>query len=146
MNQLTSAQIHGHFMQTHTISRFASRLTLPTIMVLATACGDSRLGKLSTGISRDSALAIINEGAGGDSLARVYRQESYLLSNGKRGNAHSTNVLFYNKSGVKEADDPKLAPEKTTPIVVSDGKVIGWGWTYYDSLSKANNIPLKQRN
>jgi hypothetical protein len=110
-------------------------------LVLATAaCGDTRLEKLSAGISRDSALAIINEGAAGDSLARVYRQESYLLEN-KQGNAHLANVLFYNEKGIKEADDPALSRDATTPIVVSDGKVIGWGWTYYDSVAKANNIP-----
>lgn len=109
------------------------------------ACQDTRIEKLSTGISRDSALAIINEGAAGDSMARVYRQESYLLPNLK-GNVHVANVLFYNKRGEKELDNPKLSADATTPIVVSDGKVIGWGWTYYDSLAKANNIPLKPRN
>ncbi len=129
-----------------TTKRSATRLVFAGAALVATAaCRDTRLDKLSTGISRDSALAIINEGAGGDSLARVYRQESYLLQNLK-GNAHVTNVLFYNKSGVKETADPKLPPEKTTPIVLSDGKVIGWGWTYFDSLAKDNNIPLKQRN
>lgn len=111
-------------------------------VVFATACGDSRLENLSTGISRDSVLAIINEGASGDSLARVYRQESYLLAN-KEGNAHLANILFYNKSGVKEADDSTLAREATTPIVLLNGNVAGWGWTYYDSLAKANNIPVK---
>jgi len=108
--------------------------------MLITACSDTRLEKLSTGISRDSVLAIINEGAASDSLARVYRQESYLLAN-KEGNAHLANILFYNKKGVKEVDTPGLARADVTPIVVSDGKVIGWGWTYYDSVAKANNIP-----
>jgi len=109
-----------------------------------TACSDTRLEKLSTGIGRDSALAIINEGAAGDSLARVYRQETYLLAN-REGNAHLTNILFYSKKGIKESENPELSPDATTPIVVSDGKVIGWGWTYYDSLAKANNIPTTAR-
>ena len=126
-------------------SRRALRLTLGTVaLVVPLGCRDTRLDALSVGITRDSALAIINAGAGGDSLARVYRQESYLLPN-RKGNAHVTNILFYNKNGTKEADEPRLAPDKTTPVVLSDGKVIGWGWTYFDSLSTANNIPLKQR-
>ena len=109
--------------------------------VLATsACSDTRLQKLSTGISRDSALAIINEGATGDSLARVYRQETYLLPNTK-GNAFLGNILFYDKRGRKQAEDSTVAASETTPIVLSDGKVIGWGWTFYDSVAKANNIP-----
>jgi hypothetical protein len=116
---------------------------LAAAIALATAaCSDSRLEKLSTGISRDSVLAIINEGATGDSLARVYRQESYLLPN-KKGNVHLANILFYNKSGIKAVDDSTLARNATTPIVISDGKVLGWGWTYYDSLAKANNIPVQ---
>jgi hypothetical protein len=113
--------------------------------VLATAaCSDTRLEKLTTGIGRDSVLAIINEGASGDSLARVYRQETYLLPN-KKGNAFLGNILFYDKRGRKQAEDSTVAANETTPIVLSDGKVIGWGWTFYDSLAKANNIPQQVR-
>ena len=112
------------------------------VLVATAACGDSRLEKLSSGIGRDSALAIINEGTSGDSLARVYRQDSYLLEN-KTGNAHVANVLYYSRGGAKpEAGDSTLSRNATTPIVILDGKVVGWGWTYYDSLAKANNIPV----
>ena len=97
-------------------------------------CGDSRIKQLTPGITRDSALKVINEGAAGDSLARVYKQEMYLV-NGKH-----LNVLFYNKDGVKQASDSTLAADAQTPIVTVDGKVTGWGWTHYDSVAKANNI------
>ena len=97
-------------------------------------CGDSRIKQLAPGITRDSALKVINEGAAGDSLARVYKQEMYLV-NGKH-----LNVLFYNKDGVKQASDSTLAADAQTPIVTIDGKVTGWGWTHYDSVAKANNI------
>ena len=110
-------------------------------LALATmACSDTRLDKMSAGISRDSALAIINEGTSGDSMARVYKQDSFLLEN-KTGNVHVANVLFYSGKGLKTADDTSVA-RSTTPVVVIDGKVTGWGWTYYDSLAKANNIPV----
>ena len=99
------------------------------------ACSDPRLDKLTAGIDRDSALKVINEGATGDSLARVYKQESYLID-GKQ-----LNVLFYNKAGVRQADDSTLAAMNQTPIVTIDGKVTGWGWSHYDSVAKANNIP-----
>jgi hypothetical protein len=130
-------------MQGRTRFTFVSSAMIAAV-VAATGCSDTRLEKLSTGISRDSALAIINDGAGGDSLARVYRQESYLLEN-KKGNAHVANVLFYNKKGVKQADDSTLASDAITPIVVLDDKVIGWGWAPYDSLAKANNIPTRAK-
>ena len=97
-------------------------------------CGDSRMKQLTPGITRDSALKVINEGAASDSLARVYKQETYLV------NGQHLNVLFYNKDGVKQASDSTLAAGAQTPIVTIDGKVTGWGWTHYDSVAKANNI------
>jgi hypothetical protein len=97
-------------------------------------CGDSRIKQLTPGITRDSALKVINEGAAGDSLARVYKQEMYLVE-GKQ-----LNVLFYNKDGIKQASDSTLAAEAQTPIVTVNGTVTGWGWTHYDSVAKANNI------
>lgn len=104
------------------------------LAVVLGACSDARIGKLTAGISRDSALKVINEGASGDSLARVYKQETYLV-NGKL-----VNVLFYNKDGIKQASDSTLAAADQTPIVTVGGSVTGWGWTHYDSVAKANNI------
>ena len=124
----------------HRPTRRVMSTTLMGIAALAAAaCGDARLDKLSTGIPRDSALKVINEGASSDSMARVYKQETYLL-NGKM-----TNVLFYNSDGIRQATDSTLPAEKQTPIVIVDGKVAGWGWTYYDSVAKANNIPVPAR-
>ena len=122
------------------IQRAGTGASLAAIVLATGACSDSRLERLSTGISRDSVLAIINEGES-DSLARVYSQSSYLLPNTK-GNVFNANVLFYDKKGRKQAEDPNVPLQATTPIVLSDGKVIGWGWMYYDSLAKANNIPV----
>ena len=112
------------------------------IMVVAgtlAGCGDSRIKQLSPGITRDSALKVINEGAAGDSLARVYKQEMYLV------NGQQLNVLFYNKDGIKQATDSTLAANAQTPIVTLDGKVTGWGWSHYDSVAKANDIPQQVR-
>ena len=105
------------------------------VLAIALAgCGDSRIKQLTAGITRDSALKVINEGAASDSLARVYKQETYLVE-GKQ-----LNVLFYNKDGIKQASDSTLAAKAQTPIVTVDGKVTGWGWTHYDSVAKANSI------
>jgi hypothetical protein len=104
------------------------------LAVLMAACKDARIAKLSTGISRDSALKVINEGAAGDSLARVYKQETYLI------NGQTLNVLFYNKDGIKQASDSSLEAKAQTPIVVASDKVTGWGWDHYDSVATANNI------
>jgi hypothetical protein len=119
----------------HSTTRKALTTSLMTLAVITLAgCGDARIKKLTPGISRDSALKVINEGAAGDSLARVYKQETYLL------NGQITNILFYNKDGVKQKADSTLAPEAQTPIVTVANKVTGWGWAHYDSVAKANNI------
>jgi hypothetical protein len=128
-------------MQHRNTARSAITASLACFATIAlAACGDAHIEKLSSGITRDSALKVINEGAGGDSLARVYKQEVYLVD-GKQ-----LNVVFYNKDGVKQASDSTLAAKKQTPIVIADGKVVGWGWPSYDSLAKAINIPLKPRS
>jgi hypothetical protein len=131
-------------MDRRTTRRLAFALAATGAAIITAACSDTRLEKLSVGMSRDSVLAVINEGAGGDSLARVYRQETYLLPN-KKGNAFLGNILFYDKQGRKETEDPNVSPEATMPIVLSNGKVIGWGWAYYDSVAKANNFPVRSR-
>ncbi len=127
-------------MDLRAVRRLSCGLAAAGSIVALSACGDSRIENLSPGISRDSALAILSEGvAGGDSLANVYKQETYLLD------GRTTNVLFYNRRGIKQEADSSVAPSALTPVVISDGKVTGWGWTYYDSLAKANNIPVLPR-
>lgn len=123
--------------------RTTVRTALPASLACAAAvtlaaCGDSRIAKLTPGITRDSALKVINEGSD-DSLARVYKQEMYLVD-GKH-----LNVVFYNKDGIKQESDSTLAANKQTPIVIADNKVVGWGWQSYDSLAKAINIPIPTR-
>ena len=127
-------------MDLRAVRRFSCGLAAAGSIVVISGCGDARIENLSQGISRDSALAILSEGAaGGDSLANVYKQETYLLD------GRTTNVLFYHRRGVKQEADSSVALSSLTPVVISDGKVTGWGWTYYDSLAKANNIPVQPR-
>jgi hypothetical protein len=115
-----------------TRSRVGAVLAALTLSI--TACGDARIGKLSAGISRDSALAIINEGGSGDSLAHVYKQENYLID------GQMLSILFYNKDGIKQAADSSLEAKAQTPIVVEGGKVTGWGWQHYDSVAAAKKF------
>ena len=116
------------------------RSLLPAISLLRLcACGDASIKKLSTGITRDSLLKIVGQGSTtGDSLPHVYRTERYLLS-GKM-----TDVYFYIPTDQKSPAD-SVAEKELTPIVLTDGKVSGWGWTYFDSLAKANKIQERPR-
>lgn len=120
-----------------TIGRQAAVLLAGMSVVALGACGDTRLDSLSAGIGRDSALKVLAGGPSSDSLANVYKQETYI------NDGHMINVLLYNKEGVKDSADPAVPDSKLTPVVTIDGKVTGWGWTYYDSVAKANNIPVR---
>ena len=109
--------------------------------VVATGCEDKRVKQLDTGISRDSALSVISKGAPAakqDSFPNVYWRDRYLIA-GK-----NYEVLYFNASDVKRGKD-SVSWKKTTPIVFVNGKLIGRGWSYWDSVSKANQIPLKPR-
>jgi hypothetical protein len=120
------------------IGRRTAVLFAATITGALLGCGDKRVESLSTGIARDSALKILAGGPSSDSLANVYKQESFIY------NSKFINVLVYNKDGVKEAADPTVPDSKLTPVVLVDGKVTGWGWAHYDSVAKANNVPVKE--
>ena len=115
------------------LRRPASLLLAAASLAVLTGCGDSRIRSLTVGISRDSALKVINQGES-DSLARVYKQETYLM------NGQTTNVLFYNKNGIKQAADSSLPADDLTPIVTVAGKTTGWGWAHYDSVAKATGF------
>lgn len=110
---------------------------LGTLAALSlSGCGDKRIDNLSRGIPRDSALKVLAGGPTGDSLANVYKQETYLY------NSHLINVLLYNKEGLTEKA-ASVPDKELTPVVLIDNKVSGWGWQHYDSVAKANNIPVK---
>jgi hypothetical protein len=127
-------------MDLRAVRRLSGCLAAAASTIAISACGDAKIENLSQGISRDSALTILaGDAGGGDSLANVYKQETYLL------NGRTTNVLFYHRGGIKQEADSSVTPSSLTPVVISDGKVTGWGWTYYDSLAKANNIPVQPR-
>lgn len=116
------------------ICRLVAPLLAGGAALVVVGCGDARINSLTAGMSRDSALKVINEGATGDSLARVYKQDVYLID-GKM-----LNVLYYNRDGIKQEADSALGRDALTPIVTVAGQVTGWGWAHYDSVASANNI------
>lgn len=90
-------------------------------------CGgtDPRFKQLSVGISRDSALKVI----GVEKPARV---DPFLV------NGHYFEVLYYAKPGAQDS----VPDRKMSPIVVVDGKLVGWGWKSLDSVAAANKLPV----
>jgi hypothetical protein len=113
-----------------------------TAATLLTACEDKRVKQLDTGITRDSALSVMSHdlkpGSGPDSLPNVYRRARYLV-NGK-----NLEVLFFTSNDEKAGKD-SVPTRKLTPIVFLENKLIGRGWDFLDSLSKADKIDVVKR-
>jgi hypothetical protein len=112
------------------------------VLTFVAACQDKRVKEVDTGITRDSALSILSQDVRGtqpDSFPNVYKRARYLI-NGK-----NYEVLFYTPNNEKQGKD-SVVSKKLTPIVFVENKVVGKGWTYWDSVSSANHIPLEKHN
>ena len=122
--------------------RVVALLGVASLVTLA-ACEDKRVKALDTGISMDSAVAILSPGAkrtqaGLDSTApNVAWQDRYLI-NGKNYEI----IYFSGRDAKRSARDSVF--KDVTPVVFVDGKMIGKGWDFWDSTSKALKIPVKK--
>lgn len=119
-------------------ARFAAGLACASILV---GCQDKRLTRLHAGMTQDSVLTVLAQnlrpGSGGDSLPNVYLAEQYVLD-GK----HYT-VWYYTPNDEKATKDT-VPFKKLTPLVLVNYRLAGTGWGYWDSISQANKIPVKQ--
>ena len=87
---------------------------------------DARLKGLTAGISKDSALSVIGVQSG-------ERSAAYLVS------GQLIEAMMIRREGVEGPLD-SLSRQQYAPVVIIGGKLAGWGWTYWDSVSGANNI------
>jgi hypothetical protein len=109
-------------------------------VVLFAACQDKRVAALDTGITRDSAVSIIQRGAPGrDTFPNVYKRDRFLID-GK-----TYEVLYFTPDNLKIAKDSTVPLKTLTPLVFLDNKLMAKGWDAWDSLSKAHNIPVQKR-
>jgi hypothetical protein len=99
-------------------------LLAATVLVVA-ACGDSRLRKLSVGISRDSTLQIMG--------TKPDRAEAYLA------NGQTIEALFYGTAGADSGTTPEA---KLTPVVIVNGQLQGWGKEKWEKVAAEHGIRL----
>ena len=112
--------------------RWTSRATLARLAVGSlTACGDGRLKKLATGISADSVAVLMEADA-------PHAVSSYLVD-GKYWE-----VLMYPRKAAEQGDS--IAWREMSPVVMADGAVVGWGWSYLDetAVEKGFQVPVKE--
>jgi hypothetical protein len=101
-------------------TRSTATRALSAIAVLAlVACGDGRLTKLSVGMPKDSLAAVMQ--------MEPHRTATYML-NGK--------VWDFSVYPTAKTEPNDSVPwRKMSPVVMIDGKVVGWGWGWWDKES-----------
>ncbi len=95
---------------------YAASAAVIAVAIFSAACGDSRVGKLSVGISRDSVDVVM-----GDS---PHRTENYLTE-GKLWD-----VLYYARKGTPASDS--IEWRQLSPVILADGVLVGSGWAFWD--------------
>jgi hypothetical protein len=103
------------------------------------ATNRSHLNTLMLGMTREQALAVMGTGTtrtrDGGRITNPYRSESYEAQ-GQR-----IDVLFYYTD--LKARDAAITDDELTPIVLVDGKVDGWGWSYWQALVQRYEIRVR---
>jgi hypothetical protein len=108
-------------------SALVAGAVLSLIVVSACSKKDERLDKLSKGIGKDSVLAVMG-------VEKAQRIVPYLAS------GHYIEAMYFTKPG--PADSASVVLRNMSPVVMIDGKVIGWGWSTWDSVAANNAIEL----
>ena len=124
-------------------SYFVRRSTLflgaVSALTLLAGCQDKRVQQLQVGITRDSVMSVTAQGTqGADSMPSIYKRAQYLI-NGK-----TLEVLYFDSENRKATKDT-VPLGKLTPLVMLDNKLVGKGWAVWDSVAKANKIPIEKR-
>jgi hypothetical protein len=112
--------------------------------LLFAACGGgdvgaSRLKSVREGMSRDSAILLMGRGPLSATLSDTLRLEQGFRRSAYFIDGALVEVLYYREvpGSVREG----VTRQTETPIVVKDGRVLGWGWRYFDAQRTGLGIP-----
>lgn len=114
--------------------KIARRWACAVAAVALAACGDKQVGEdllepVHAGMPRDSLMTIMGKGpltatyADTLRLDHGFRVEKYLID----GKMYE--VLYYREAPGNVTEPVEQYTE--TPVVLANGKVLGWGWKYY---------------
>jgi hypothetical protein len=118
--------------------RFLAFASATLTLALLAACGDSRVRSLELGISKDSVLKIIGEGAPpGDSLPNVYKRIQYFVD------SKFFDIFLFDPKNRKVWLDPLVTDKELTPIIVVQDKLEGTGWSYADELTAKYKLQIR---
>jgi hypothetical protein len=133
---------------TRSFVRSASAVLLGTF--LFAACSDNEIGAtrlkpVHAGMPKDSVMAIIGQGpltahyADTLRLEQGFRHSTFFID----GNRYE--VLYY-REATGDVTEP-VEQEVETPVVLSNGKALGWGWRFYVEAMEKYKLPtpLKEK-
>jgi hypothetical protein len=115
---------------TRKLSRGILVVLIVGVAVVGAACRreDPRVRNLAVGISKDSVYAVM----GGPTLDTP---NAYLVK------GQYIEALLYRREGVGGPRD-SLSRRDLTPVILINGSLAGWGWSFWDSVAGANGIPV----
>ena len=93
---------------------------------------------LSPGMTKAEVLQVMGTETirvGMEVITNPYRSEMY------QAGGHTFELLFY-YTDIKKTD-VAITDDELTPIVLKDGKVDGWGWTYWNNLVQKYEIRIR---
>ena len=127
---------------TRSFVRSASAVVLGAF--LFAACSDNEIGSkrlkpVHAGMPKDSVLAIMGTGpltahyADTLRLEQGFRHSTYFID----GNRYE--VLYY-REATGDVTEP-VEQQVETPVVLSNGKALGWGWRFFVEAMEQYKIP-----
>ncbi|TXH48363.1 MAG: DUF3192 domain-containing protein [Cellvibrionales bacterium] len=98
-----------------------------------------KLTSLSPGMSKEEILSIMGtktiKADTGVVVTNPYRTEMY------KSNGHAFELLLY-YTDIQKADGA-ITDDELTPLVMKDGKLDGWGWSYWNDIVKKYEIRIR---
>lgn len=119
---------------------------LPLVLLIgcasfATVRAENRehLNRLSPGMSKAEVLSVMGTDTrrirGGERITNPYRTEFY------HGGGSEWEILLYYTD--EKRDDNAITDDELTPLVLRDGRLDGWGWSYWQGAIKKYEIRIR---
>ena len=122
------------------VRRSTAALSAFAELSLLAGCQDDRVKQLDLGITRDSVMSVTAQHTtGADSMPSIYDRDVYVID-GKM-----LEVLYFDSKNSKRATDSTVSKRSLTPLVLSNGRLIGKGWAAWDSVAASHKIPVPKK-
>ncbi len=110
------------------MSRTTTAAALGVALLALAGCGDKRLDRLSAGISKDSAIALMGQNP--DRVDPFLTQGKYI------------EAMYFGRPGAAPGSTPE---DKLQPVVVVDGTIQVWGWDDWEEFAAQYQIPAARK-